>query len=335
MNHRIGFSKRHSNGQITFLMAGIIAVLLGAVAMCSDVAVMYVNRLRLQTAIDSAAIAGANFLSGIAFANTDAACTGQPDEAKKAACTYAVRNGIAASSLTLTEPTTTTIKVTATRNSLPFYFGRAVGIRTYNIAGTSTAQADLSVGKVNEGLFPVGLQCTAPCNLSHMDPGQSVTFGQKFVGGLAPGNWQWMALGGTGNNQLGLDIQNGATGSFSIGDPVSSQPGNSGSSQNARSGMSSRLATCAAISDPCSVSGGNPHNIPVGDPCLVIVPAVDFHGCTGSCDVTIEGFAMIYLESNTTSTSIQGCFVQAVAAKTVTSSNAPALGADMPASLIN
>ena len=33
----------------------------------------------------------------------------------------------------------------------------------------------------SQGLFPVGLQCTAPCNLSNLDPGQSVSFGSKFV----------------------------------------------------------------------------------------------------------------------------------------------------------
>jgi hypothetical protein len=45
--------------------------------------------------------------------------------------------------------------------------------------------------------------------------------------------------------------------------------------------------------------------------------------------MTIEGFALIYLEpSTTTSTNINGCFVQAVTANTIASSSAPALGAE-------
>jgi hypothetical protein len=51
--------------------------------------------------------------------------------------------------------------------------------------------------------------------------------------------------------------------------------------------------------------------------------------------MTIEGFALIYIEPATsTSTHIEGCFVQAVAADTVTSSTAPQLGAEMPPTLI-
>jgi hypothetical protein len=95
------------------------------------------------------------------------------------------------------------------------------------------------------------------------------------------------------------------------------------------------LSRCHSIADPCSASGGNPSDIPAGDACLVVVPAVDYHGCTGSCPITIEGFALIYLEpATTTGTSINGCFVKAVAADTITASGAPQLGAEMPPVLI-
>jgi Flp pilus assembly protein TadG len=325
-----------SKGQFMILY-GLAAVgLLGALALTTDVSIMYLNSFQLQKGADAAAIAGANFLTGIAFTGVPSECSTQPDDAKKAACTYALSNGLAvdANSLTLTEPTSSTIHVAAKRTSLPYYFGRAVGLNTYDIAVGSTGQASQAVGTVKSGLLPLGLQCTAPCTLTSMDPGQSVAFGQKFVGGLAPGNWQWLALGGTGNNVLGTGIQSGATGSYSLGNPVSSEPGNSGSSSNVVTGLAARLVACATISDPCTASGGNPNTIPYGDPCLVIVPAVDYHGCNGSCDVTVEGFAQIYLEQSSTGREIDGCFVKAVAANTVTSSNAPQLGAEMPPILI-
>jgi len=94
------------------------------------------------------------------------------------------------------------------------------------------------------------------------------------------------------------------------------------------------LNSCPSIADPCTSGGGNPSNIPAGDPCLVVAPAVDFHGCTGNCTLTIEGFAMIYLEpATTTSTNINGCFVNAVAANSIAASTAPGLGAVEPPTL--
>ena len=333
-----------SKGQIAVLYAGIIASLLGATALCSDVAVMYANHIQLQKAVDSAAIAGATYLSGIAFSGTAASgCTtanGYADDAEKAACTYAYNNGIDPSitgiTLNVTEPTSTTLKVTAQHTGLPYYFGKAIGFSTYDVSVSSTGQASQAVGTVKNGMFPVGLQCTAPCTLSNMDPGQSVNFGQKFVGGLAPGNWQFLAIGATGDSVLGSNIDNGVTGSFSLGDPLQSEPGNKGNSSNVQSGLADRLSRCHSIADPCSASGGNPSDIPAGDACLVVVPAVDYHGCTGSCtSLTREGFALIYLEAaTTTGTSINGCFVKAVAADTITASGAPQLGAEMPPVLI-
>jgi hypothetical protein len=330
-------------GQMVVMYAGIVAALLGATALGTDVAVMYVNSIQLQKAVDSAAIAGATYLSGIAFSGTAASgCTtanGYSDDAKKAACTYAYNNGIDPSisgiSLSVTEPTSSTLQVSAQHSGLPYYFGRIVGRSSYTVSVTSTGQASQAVGTVKYGMFPVGLQCTNPCTLSNMDPGQSVSFGQKFVGGLAPGNWQFLAIGGTGDSTLGTNIDNGTTGSYTIGSALQSEPGNKGNSSNVRAGLSDRLSRCHSIADPCSANGGNPADIPAGDACLVVVPAVDYHGCTGSCSMTVEGFALIYLEpATTTGTSINGCFVKAVAADTITASGAPQLGAEMPPVLI-
>jgi Flp pilus assembly protein TadG len=330
---------RHSKGQMMVLYAGIVAVLLGATALCTDVAVMYVNSIQLQKGADSAAIAGATYLTGLAFSGAAAGCTtaaGFSDDAQIAACTYASNNGIAVdANLTITEPTASTLKVAAQRTNLPYYFGKVIGLSTYSVSATSTGQAAEAVGTVRDGMFPVGLQCTSPCTLSNMDPGQSVSFGKKFVGGLAPGNWQWLDLA-NGDAGLGNAIVNGAPASYKIGVTIGSEPGNKGNSNPVITNLATRLSQCHPIADPCTAAGGNPKTIPVGDKCLVIVPAVDYKGCNGNCTMTIEGFALIYLEPhNTTGTSINGCFVQAVAPDTLTSLTAPQLGADMPPILIN
>src|ERR1019366_8385214 len=58
MNRLFNYSK----GQMMILYAGAIVALLGAVALCTDVAVMYVNWQQAQKAADAAALAGATYL---------------------------------------------------------------------------------------------------------------------------------------------------------------------------------------------------------------------------------------------------------------------------------
>ena len=55
---------KHSKGQMMVLFAGIIATLLGAIALCTDVAVMYVNSIQVQKAVDTAARFPAQLLHG-------------------------------------------------------------------------------------------------------------------------------------------------------------------------------------------------------------------------------------------------------------------------------
>src|ERR1700722_4029176 len=323
---------RKSRGQITVLYAGIAVVLIGAIALGSDVAAMYMDREQMQKPADAAAIAGGNYLAGYTFTGTPGTgCDTQPDAATKAACTYAVNNGLPASNATFTEPTISTIQVVAHEDTQPYFFGKVLGLDTYAVSATAVAQAGGPIGIVKQGLFPVGLQCTSPCSLSSLDPGQSVSFGAKFVGGLAPGNWQWLnPTGGTGGGDSALSaaIASGDSASFSIGDSIQSEPGNKGNSTQVVTALSSRLRGCPAISDPCTSGGGTPTDIPTNDPCLVAVPAVDFHGCTGNCPLTIEGFAEVYLEpATTTRPSLNGCFVKEITADSIASSSAPGLGA--------
>jgi len=319
-----------SRGQIAALYAGILFVLVGAIALGTDVAVMYVNWQHAQKVADAAAIAGSNFLTGIAFSGTvDSSCTGQPDSASKAACTYAVGNGLAASTLTISEPTSSIVKVVAQETGLPYYFGKVVGLSTYAVSATAAAQASGPPTTCNDcKMLPLGLQCDAPCtDASGLVAGESVSFGNKFVssvinvtgaGGL-PGNWQWMDLDKTGGATLDANLTSGSSSSFTVGQTIYTDPGVK--TGPVRDALSSRFSGCPTIADPCS--GGNPNNIPAGDPCLVIVPAVDFSATKkgGTTSVTIEAFAEVYLDPATTdATHINGCFVSAVVGNTITGS---------------
>jgi hypothetical protein len=219
--------------------------------------------------------------------------------------------------------------------SLPYMFGRVIGLSTYKVAAVATAKSTLPANSVN-GLFPMGMQCTSPCSLSSIKPGSSVPFGVKFTPaeGGAPGNWQWM--GGGGAPELAAGIANGLPGTFSIGDTISTSTGNKGNSGPVSSAWDSRMSSCASISDPCV--GSNPTNIPSGDPCLITVPAVDFTGVNGKKPVAIEGFAQIYIEPTSTikhGSNITACYVRSVDGNIVRGSiGALNLGAIEPPKLI-
>jgi len=322
-----------SRGQVAGLYAGIVVVLVGAIALGTDVALMYVNWQQMQKVADAAALAGANYLGGYTFSGTPASgCGSESDAAKTAACTYAADNGLAADNLTITEPTASTIHVVAQETALPYYFGRVLGLNTYAVSASATAGAGGPVGTVTQGMFPVGLQCKKPCTASSFVAGEPVSFGAKFVSSTinAAGNWQWLdpsGGSGGGDSALSAAIQGGYSASLSIGGTIQSEPGNKGNSGPVKSALAARLSQCPSIADPCTNGGGNPSDIPAGDPCLVVVPTVDFNGCSGNCSLTIEGFAEIYLDpATTTSTKINGCYVSAVAANTIASSSAPVLG---------
>jgi hypothetical protein len=314
---------KRKRGQMLVLVAIAIVVLLGALALCGDVGVFYFNWSQLQKAADASALAGANYLPD----NTSLATS--------TAVTYVQQNGSTSGEIVTNQVgdgalgpnTTLTVKL---QRTVPYYFARVLGLVSAPVSATAVAEVGGPVGEVNLGMFPLGLQCTSPCKLSSLDPGQSVTFGQKFVGGLAPGNWQWLdPTGGTGGGDAALAsaIQGGDPAPFKIGDPIYSEPGNKGNSGPVKQAFNDRLSHCPNIADPCTAGGGNPSNIPAGDPCEVVVPAVDFHGCTGNCPLTVEGFAEIYIEPNSTSKQINGCFVMQVGSDAIATSGAPELGA--------
>jgi len=224
---------RKSPGQIAILYALALTTLAGVIALGADVAIMYVNWQQTQKVADAAAVAGANYLTGTAYTGTvDPTCTGQPDSASKVACSYAVKNGLAAGTLNITEtaPPNPTIKVLATNSGLPYFFAKALPVQhgdsplsTYTVMASATSGGGGTTTTVNEsittgtnlGLVPLGLQCATPCPAGSLVAGQSVSFGNKFLSAVIndplAGNWGWLDLDGSGGSGLKNDLANGAT----------------------------------------------------------------------------------------------------------------------------
>jgi Putative Flp pilus-assembly TadE/G-like len=360
---------RFSNGQILALFTIVLPVLLGGMALGADFAIIYLNWAMVQKAADAAALAGASQLTAVPGSGPSVT-----PNAENYVYGYACLNGISdpgktyptlcgseashpggfADQIVFTNVTDTTVQV-GIKRSVPYFFGKMIGLKEAAVAAKATAAVE-GIGTVPSGLYPVGFQCTAPCSLKNLNGGNSVTFGQKFVGSVgASGNWQWVDVGqGSSASRLGSLLQSGSTESFSVGQVINSSTGTKGNSNPATAGLANRLASCSAANtnfagsafDPCAngasvggadgIGGSASGAVPINDPCLVTVPVVDFTGCNGNCSLTIEGFAQVYLEQDSTSTSMDACYVQGSTTTNLAGSpTAPDLGPTTPPLLIN
>jgi len=350
-------------GQMAVVMTFAIATLLGAMALGTDVAVMYFNWVQMQKGADAAALAGAFYLvpANVAqnpIASVAAGCGSYAgDAAKQAACTYAYNNNmpIDSNNLVITKnvgPASTqpNIQVWVNRPNLPYLFGKVIGLNTYSVSAIATGQ-DEYIGNYNGPLFPVIMQCAGTCpSLSSMSAGLAVSFGAKFADVGASGNWQFLNVGGKGGANLG-DAIAGGTGAtdLSVGSSIGTKTGitwgdvSSGwtTRMNAHNTLCSAGSlspeNCADPSSGCTMASSGT-KIPSNDPLLVTVPVGDLSSCSGSCSVNITGFALVYLYSLSKSSSniqLSGCFVQQTDPNGGGGvAGAPNLGAIAPASLI-
>jgi len=109
--------KYRKRGQILVMLAILIPVLLGVVAMGVDITVFYWTWSRMQSAADASVLAGS------------ASLPGSPSLAIAAATAYAKANGMVASEITtpVVAANDLSISITLTR-PVPYYFGRVLGL---------------------------------------------------------------------------------------------------------------------------------------------------------------------------------------------------------------
>ncbi|HEY2524977.1 MAG TPA: pilus assembly protein TadG-related protein [Candidatus Binataceae bacterium] len=340
---------RYSKGQIVAVFTIVLPVLLGVMALGVDFALIYFNWSMVQKAADAAALAGASQLTGVSgsassvqtavdnYVNGYACMNGVSDPAATypTLCTETTHPGGFTDKIVFTTNTDTQVSVGINR-TVPYYFGKMIGLNTANVSAKATA-AILPPGTIPNGLFPIGLPCKSPCNnlndllteLSSLSNGSgtgNISLGSKFVlnniwdaSSLpATGSWGWLDVGqGKGASGLGTVLQSGSPNTYTTSNSLSPATGvGKGNSNPAQSGLSARLASCGASNptsyDPCA-SGNNgavPNSL-CSNPCLVSIPVLDYSGCKGSsCTMPINGFAQMWLESDSSTTSgIDACIV--------------------------
>jgi hypothetical protein len=329
-------------GQISVALILVMTVVLGAVGLGADAAVLYMNWVILQKGVDAAALAGAGYLQS----NSQSAPT-----AINVAVTYAQNNGIKNSELIadgsgnkayVPGPNYTTITVTAKR-TVPYAFFKLIGLSNGTVAATATAQMPQPPSCVNcssavptPGSQPTvipGNVCSAvgqcdviPIGIDYSTPyafDQPVTLNQGQVG---PGNWGSLALGGTGGANERTNIADGYQGPLAINEWVDTEPGFKKGPVD--QGFSDRISQAQS-----AFPGGTFDNHNPTDPRVIIVPMVDWNSPNGRSQVKIEAFAALWVDSISGGT-IQAHFIDQEAFHSTGDPNAPFRGARGRALLI-
>ncbi len=295
-------------GQMAVVMTLAIATILGVISLSTDVGVLYYNWMQLQKAADAASLAGATYFLAQNSTQTlptptlNGACA-YPTQQQNVACTYALTNFAQLTDLTqggIYVPAQVvpvgvpagaqTIQVTLKRTNIPVFFMRVLGRgNPYSAVATSIAVAPTPVSAINNGLFPAGIPATPNMN--------ALTYGTTFsmTDSYGPGNWGWLNLpnGWTdaqsptnagGASLLNTNITNGCTCSIKIGDVIATKTGEDwGPVQSAVNS----LITAGSL--PSTLTGSESQ--------LVTVPIVNWGNVNGASQVTVLGFAEVWIDS--------------------------------------
>jgi Flp pilus assembly protein TadG len=317
---------RKSSGQTLVIVALMLPVLLGAVALGTDVTMFYFNWVQLQKAADSAALAGANWL---------------PDNASQATATanqFAQSNGVKASEIVSTTVTSDNLFISIKlHRTVPYYLAKVLGLTQGIVSTSATATPQFSPSTVNAstpgqippggdnnganggscasigscGLIPIGLDS----NTVYSD-GTKITLQQ---GQLGPGNWDLLALGGVGGSNLRTNIADGFNSMLSVGDWVTTEPGKKVGPVD--QGFQDRLDT-ASSGDP----SGTYQSHTLNDPRVLILPVVDWQHPNGRSSVQVKAFASVWLDSYSNG-QVTVHFISQVTANSFGDPNAPYFGA--------
>jgi Flp pilus assembly protein TadG len=305
---------RRTRAQIALILTLVLPVVLGAVLLGADFAVMYYNWGLLQKAADSAALAGASYLPG------------STAQAKSTANTYARLNGAGATAgdtITITvdgaaSPHWVQVQLTRVQS---YYFGKLVGLKTATVGATAKAGIVVPCSTAGSGhLIPIGIDCaTSTC----YTPGQVITLTQAQLG---PGNWGPLSLPGmSGTSNMETVTANGwtspnpsdATQILTVNSAgcATSNPGCAtmqpgiGGVQAILRGVTDRINTSNSLALGDSWQNPNP-----ADPRVVEVPMVNYAGVTGASVLApITGFAEAWLIGGSSGNGLQIIFISAVA----------------------
>ncbi len=254
-------------GSVIPLVAISMVALMGLTALAVDVGRLYVERERLSTVADVAALSAAPYMLD------------DPDEAREVAARYLEKNGMGALPEEITvDESTKQVKVRV-RNTIPMTFARVMGHQWGSTVGGATAKVAALSG-VN-GAVPLGVA------QADWQIGQPVVLKLSANDGtIAPGNYQALSLGKSGASMYEQNLMNGYQAWLRAGQWIETETGNMAT------------PTVRAVRYRISLDPYATHTtVQKGSPRLLPIPVLQDWTVNGRGEVQIVGFAMFFLET--------------------------------------
>lgn len=280
---------KKERGSVVILVALGLTTLLGFGALVTDIGMLYVQKAKLQNAVDAAALAGVQELPK------------DPTQAEQVAQDYATRNNV--SDITVNFETRNSKIIVSAKKKVPTYLARIWGITEGNLSATARAIM----------LPPSSISGAVPLSIEKQDFVYGVAYTLKFGSGVdtsGTGYEGWfgpLRLTGSGAKDYTTDLTNGYNGSFSIGQIVDIENGNM--SGPTKKGVENRLSSDTRV--PRNSFDNYDRNAPE----IIYVPIVEIinRSTDTVSQVKIVGFGAFFLEGvagNGTESIISGRFIK-------------------------
>lgn len=291
-------SRKNEKGAVAVIVAAAMVAVAGLTALGTDVGRLFVEKQRLSSISDAAALAGVTRLPG------------DPPGAVAAAREYLRKNGLDPNQATVEVSTDRSQVRVATSRQVGMTFARVIGVRQSPVAAGATAKIAPISGFF--GAVPLGVP------RADWQVGQQVYLKLDADSGtIAPGNYQALALGKTGASSYETNLVNGYQNWIRVDDWVDTETGN-------MAGPTARAVRTRISRDP----GSTWQTAARQSPRLVIVPILEDFNVNGRGQVHVIGFGMFFLEDATSSgnkAEIIGRFVRLIAEGEI-SGSAPDFG---------
>ncbi len=285
--------KRDQNGSVLVIMAVALVVILGMAALVVDVGALVLEKGRLQNACDAAALAAVR----VAY---DDSQTNARNEAEKYLdendADYEVDNVIFNSDKTVTVSASSTVN---------YAFAKVLGI----YSGTVDANATAVYGPVKSitgkkgvigGVDPIGIS-------EEVVRDEDFEFGKEYTlitadnnDIIGPGNFGFLALGGTGNDVLAKNIEEGCK--TEVKSKVDTEPGAAGN--KIETALKERKCPHTPSCTPTSFKKDCPSLLTV----VILEEGIEYNGRDKAKIVGFATFLLSYIEKN--AKSVKGYFIE-------------------------
>lgn len=257
--------RSEEGGQIIVIVAVSMVALFGVSALAADVGRLFLERQRLTSAADMAAISAAQLL---------------PDQvaAEQAARAYLEKNGVDGSAATIVINEESKEVGVAVSNTIPMTFARFLGSTEEGTYGDALARLDNLSGVY--GASPLGIA------RADWQVGQQVVLKLSANDGtVAPGNYQALALGKSGASMYEYNLMNGFQGWIRMNEWIQTETGN-------MANPTVRACRYLISLDPYATW----ETATKSSARLLKIPVLESFEVNGKGEVYVVGFALFFLE---------------------------------------